>query len=105
MINPDKNVPIKHYINIVKNVPIKHYINIVNNVPNYYHVKLLLKKNIFNINGLKWPIHVVDYKENEWSPDIFEIQDEYMHPIYGPITLLINKKTYQSYSFVKSALK
>ena len=77
----------------------------VNNIPGYYHVKLFVYENIFCINGPKWPIHIVDYKENEWSSDIYEIQDKYIHPIHGPITVLINKETYQSHSFAKSALK
>ena len=81
----------------------------VNNIPNYYQVKILLEENIFGSDGLKWPIHVVNYKEQEqeWSPIIYEIQNKYKHkhPIYASITVLINKETYQSYSSAKSALK
>ena len=41
---------------------------------------------------------------DKWSPNIYEIQDKYIHPIpyYRSVTILINKKTYQSYSFAKS---
>ena len=85
--------------------PIEDYIEIVNNIPSYYHIEIFLKYNIFCNDGLKWPIRVVDYKEHQWSLKIYEIQDKYMHPIYGSITVLINKKTYQPYSFAKSALK
>ena len=77
----------------------------VNNIPNYYHVEIFLENDIFDNNGLKWPIHVYDYIENMWSSDIYEIQYEYTHPTYGYITVLINKETYQPYSSAKSALK
>ena len=80
----------------------------VNNIPSYYHVKILLKKNIIGvigINGPKWPIHVINYSEHKWSPDTYEIQDKYKDPIHGPITVLINKETYQPYSSAKSVLK
>ena len=76
----------------------------VNKISNYYHVGILLKKNIFSINEVKWSIHVVKYKENEWSSEIYEIQGKYIHPIYGSVTVLINKNTYQPYSSAKSAL-
>ena len=85
--------------------PIGHHIEMVNNIPNYYYVNIFLWKNIFGDDGPKWPIHVVKYIENEWSSDIYDIQDTYTHPIYGPITVLINKETYQPYSFAKSAHK
>ena len=77
----------------------------VNNIPNYYHVKIFLRENIFDIGGPKWPIYVVKYIENNWPLEIYEIQDKYNHSIYGPITILINKETYQPYSSAKSALK
>ena len=79
----------------------------VNNIPNYYHVEIFSSKNIFDTNEPKWPIHVLNYKEkeNEWSSDIYEMQEKYIYPIYGDITVLINKNTYQPYSSVKSALK
>ena len=77
----------------------------INTIPSYYHVEILLIKNIFDNIGLKWPIHVVGYIENEWSPDIYEIQNKYFHPIHGSITILINKETYQPYYSVKFALK
>ena len=77
----------------------------INNIPSYYYVEIFLTQNIFGIVGPKWPIHVVRYKENEWSPKIYEIQDKYKHPIHGSITVLINNKTYQPYSLTKSALK
>ena len=81
----------------------KHYIEIVNNIPNYYHVKILLRNNNFDIRKLKWPIHVVNYVEHKWSPEIYEIQDKYIHPIYDSITILIEKESYQPYSSAKSA--
>ena len=77
----------------------------INDIPNYYHVEILLNKNNFGIVGPKWPIHVLYYSENEWSPDIYEIQDKYKDLIHGPITVLINKESYQPYSSAKSALK
>ena len=77
----------------------------VNNIPNYYHVEIFSENDIFDNDSLKWPIHVFNYRENKWSSDIYEIQYTYKHPKYGPITVLINKKTYQSYSSAKSALK
>ena len=83
----------------------EHRIEMVNNIPSYYHVKLLLRRDIFNINGSKWPIHVVGYEENEWSSEIYEIHDKYVHPIHGSIVVLINKKTYEPYSSAKSACK
>ena len=39
------------------------------------------------------------------SLEIYQVIDNYTHPIHGDITVLINKKTYQPYSFAKSALK
>ena len=83
----------------------ENYIDMINSIPNYYYVKIVLKNSVFGNNGLKWPIHIVDYIENEWSSEIYEIQDKYIHPIHGSITILINKETYQPYSSNKSALK
>ena len=88
-----------------KNNRIKQHIEMVNSIHNHYHVKIFLKNNIFGDNGLKWPIHVLKYKENDWSPNIYEFQDKYKDPIHGHVTILINKKTYQPYSSAKSALK
>ena len=90
-----------------RNDLIKHHIEMINNIPNYYHVVILSNKNIFDNNEPKWPIHVVDYKKqkHEWSPEIYEIQGKYIHPIYNSITILINKKTYQPYFSAKSATK
>ena len=68
----------------------KYFFEMVNNIPSYYCVILLVCNNI-GINGLKWPIHVVNYREHEWSLDIYEIQEKYTHPVYGFITVLINK--------------
>ena len=82
-----------------------HTSEMINNIPTYYCVKIFLSQNIYGIDEPKWPIHVIDYKENEWSPEIYEIQDKYTHPLYGSITILINKNTYQPYSSAKSALK
>ena len=59
----------------------------------------------FGIHGAKWPIHIVRYSEDEWPLNIYQVQDKYTHPRYGPITVLINKENYQPYSFAKSALK
>ena len=78
---------------------------IVNNISSYYHVEIFLKRCIFDIDRSKWPIHVVGYKKNMWSPDIYKIQNRYKHPIHGFITVLINKETYQLYSSAKSAIK
>ena len=83
----------------------EHYIEMVNNIPSYYHVDIFFFKNIFFIDEPKWPIHVFKYQENRWSSHIYEIQDKYTHPIHGPITVLVNKETYQPYSSAKSALK
>ena len=58
-----------------------------------------------DIDGPKWPIHVFCYKEKNWSSEIYDVIDEYIHPYYGEITVLINKETYESYSYAKSALK
>ena len=77
----------------------------INNIPSYYDVKIFLEDNILGKYGPKWPIHVFHYDETKWSPDIYEIQDKYKHPIYSPMTILINKKTYEPYSHNKSALK
>ena len=88
----------------IKSIPIEN-IKMINNIPNYYHINIFLSDNLFGIDGPKWPIHVVDYRENKWSPEIYEIQDKYHHPFYGFITILINKETYQPYSSAKSALK
>ena len=62
----------------------------VNNIPSYYHVKIFIvsaDKNIINIKGPKWPIHVINYIENKWISKIYEIQDKYMHPIHGFVTV------------------
>ena len=63
----------------------------VNNIPRYYNVKIFLKSDKFSNNGPKWPIHASNYRENKWSSKIYEIQDTYVHPIHGSITILINK--------------
>ena len=94
-----------NWMNLYTNYPIGHCVKMVNNIPSYYHVEILLKNNIFNINGPKWSINVVNYKEHEWSSEIYEIQDKYIHPKHGSIIVLINKKTYQPCSFAKSARK
>ena len=66
---------------------------------------------------IKWPIHVIDYNEPElstnkiiWpfnkikrSADIYKIINKHFDPIYGNITVLINKETYEPYSHMKSA--
>ena len=55
--------------------------------------------------GVKWPIHVYMYDEGKWSPEIYNVINRYVHPIYDDITVIINKETYQPYSCSKSALK
>ena len=100
----DKNIKF-NWMNLYTNIPIEQYVKMVNNIPNYYHVEIFLKNNIIDNNGPKWPIHIVDYIENKWSPKIYEIQDKYMHPIYGSVIILINKETYQPYSSAKTAIK
>ena len=59
-------------------VPIEHHIKIVNNIRRHHHVIILLKIDIFGIDGPKWPIHVIDYREHKWSQEIYEIQDTYI---------------------------
>ena len=83
----------------------EHHIEMINNIPSYYHVNIFLNINIFGIGGTKWPIHVIEYKEHDWPPAIYEIQNKYIHPIHNCITLLVNRETYQPYSFSKSAIK
>ena len=34
----------------------------INSIPSYYNVKLFRYNNIDNIDGAKWPIHVLEYK-------------------------------------------
>ena len=80
-------------------------IGVINNIPRYYNVKIYVKTNIFEKCEPKWPIHVVKYKEKKWSSDIYEIIDKHIDPIYGDITVLINKETYEPYSHAKSTLK
>ena len=78
----------------------------VNNIPGYYDVKIYASINIPDINiDVKWPFHVLYYNETHWSSEIYEVIDNYTHPNYGDITVLINKKSYQPYSSAKSALK
>ena len=93
-----------YYINISYDL-IKYYIEVINNISDHYHMTLFLNKNIFGITGPKWPIHVVDYEESDWSPEIYEILDKYIHPYYNSVIVLINKNTYQPYSSAKSANK
>ena len=94
-----------YWMNLNKYDLTENYIDMINSIPNYYYVKIVLKNSVFGNNGLKWPIHIVDYIENEWPPEIYEIQGKYMHPIYNSITILINKETYQPYFSAKSTLK
>ena len=81
----------------------------VNNISNYYYVKIFLHqynnftRYNFTSDGPKWAIHIVDYKENDWLPETYEIQDKYTYSTYGSITILIIKESYQPYSSVKSA--
>ena len=82
----------------------KTHINMINNIPSYYNV-ILFSNNNLDINGSKWPIHVKYYTDSEWSSKVYDIIDKYVHSIYGEITVLINKKTYEPYSCAKSAIK
>ena len=68
-------------------------------------MKIYADNNIFEKCGSKWPIHVVNYDKKKWSSDIYEVIDKHIDPIYGDITVLINKETYEPYSHAKSALK
>ena len=77
----------------------------VNNIPRYYDVKIIVRSNMFDVGGPKWPIHVSHYRENDWSSEIYDVIDKYTHPLYGNIIVLINKDTYEPYSLVKSARK
>ena len=83
----------------------KNQIEMVNSIPSYYNVNLFRFHEIVNVDGPKWPIHVIYYKEKDWSSEIYDIIDEYIHPMYGNIIVLINKETYQLYSHAKSAFK
>ena len=87
-------------------INISSYIEMVNNIPSYYNVKIFVVKNILGDNDLKWPIYVCNYSKNRWPVELYEMVNNYTHPIYGNIiTIIINKKTYQPYSSTKSALK
>ena len=83
----------------------KKDIEVINNIPRNFNVKIYVNHNIFDKCGPKWPIHVVKYNETNWTSDIYEIINKYIDPIYGDITVLINKKSYEPYSHAKSALK
>ena len=78
-------------------------INIVNNIPKYYNVKIYLNWNTFSNDLSKWPLHVINYHEDEWPSEIYKIIDNYVDPIYDNIVVLINRKSYEPYSFAKSA--
>ena len=84
---------------------ISSYVKMVNNIPNYYDVKIFLSVNILYDNGLKWPIYVRNYGKINWPLKLYQVINNYMHPIHGDITILIDKKSYQPYSSAKSALK
>ena len=88
-------------------IDILSYVEMVNDIPNYYDVKLLATDNFFGNTSPKWPIHVLwtCYNKSQWSFKLYEVIDNYMHPIYGKMIVLINKESYQPYSSVKSALK
>ena len=83
----------------------KKDIEIINNIPRYYNVNIYVNHNILKKSKPKWPIHVVKYNGSHWPSDIYEIIDKHIDPIYGNITVLINKETYEPYSHAKSALK
>ena len=83
------------------------YIEMVNSIPGYYEydVKIFVSKNIFGINGPKCSIHVVDYNEEDWSSEIYEVVDNYLDQCHGNITIINNIETYEPYSRAKSARK
>ena len=83
----------------------KDQLNMVNKLPNYYNVKLFIMNDFSDIGELKWPFHVVDHCDNNWPSDIYDEIDDYVDPKYGDIVVLFNRKTYQSHSHNKSALK
>ena len=84
----------------------KNQIKMINSIPSYYNVKLFRYNIIENVDGPKWPIHVLKYKEREWSSEIYNVIDEYEHSMYdGNIIVLINKETHEPYSHEKSARK
>ena len=82
-----------------------NYFNMINNIPSYYNVVIFVRKDIFENNGIKWPIHVIRYKKKIWSSEKYKIIDKYTHPLYRDITVLINKETHEPYIRAKSALK
>ena len=92
------------WINFNKHDLIKQYIEMVNNIPSYYDVKIFLSENILGVDP-KWPIHVYEYDEDQWSLELCDVIDNYEHSHHGNITVLINKKTYQPYSYAKSTIK
>lgn len=61
--------------------------------------------NIVDIDELKIPIHVISYDTPKWSIEIYEIIDNYEYPLYGKITVLIDKEKYLPCSRAKSARK
>ena len=79
----------------------------VNNIPSYYDVKIFLDANILGDYSPKWPLHISHYDKYkfQWPLELYEMIDTYFHSFCGDITVLIDKKTYQPYSFAKSALK
>ena len=66
------------WVNLGIHYPIEYHIEMINNICSHYCMKILLVKNIFNDNGPKWPIHVVDYTDDEWSPDIYGMVTRYL---------------------------
>ena len=77
----------------------------INNIPNHYNVKIFSNNGIHCDGNIKCPIHVRYYDESLWNLEMYEVIDNYKHPIHNNITVLINKKSYQSYSSAKSTLK
>ena len=77
----------------------------VNNIPNYYNVQLFMDFHHSTIDGPKWPIHVSYHDKQSWSSKIYDIVKIYNHNVYGSMTILINRETYESYSFAKSTRK
>ena len=71
-------------------------IQMLNSIPRHFNVVLFATYKFFNDdNGPKWPIHVVNYGKLSWSPDIYQVINQYTHQIHGDITVLINKNSYQ----------
>ena len=82
----------------------------INNIHRHHKVTIYVLHNTFKNIGPKWPIHVIQYgihPSSVWPSEIYEEIEEYEHPLYGRIMVLINKNTYihDNNSCIKSARK